>query len=113
LRGVGAELEGGLIGGLAKVREQVADPFLAAVDDLAGRSGVHSTRHILTKLLEAAAQLMQESVGREGRFRGRGPVLSARGNVLPARLLQSSFSRSVGTPERFATPQSRAGRGRL
>lgn len=55
MRGVGAELEGGLIGGLAKVREQVADLFLAAVNDLAGRSRVDGGSDILTELLEAAA----------------------------------------------------------
>src|ERR1700690_3685634 len=62
LGGVGAELDGGLIGGVAEGSEEVADPFLAAVDDLAGRSGVDGVGHILTKLLEAAPQLIQQDV---------------------------------------------------
>jgi len=75
LRGVGAELDGGLIGGLAEVSEKVADLFLAAVDDLAGRSGVDGVGHILTKLLEAAPQLIQQGVCRQNRCGWHGVLL--------------------------------------
>ena len=75
MRGLGAELDGGLIGGLAEVSEEVADPFLAAVDDLAGRSGVDGVGHILTKLLEAAPQLIQQDVRRQKRCGWHGVLL--------------------------------------
>jgi hypothetical protein len=72
LRGVLAELEGGLVGDCSEVSEKVADLLLAGVDDLAGRGGVDGGSHLVTKLLEAAAQLLQESIGSQGRFGGHG-----------------------------------------
>jgi hypothetical protein len=59
LRGVGAELDGSLKGGLAEDSEKVADLLLAVVDDLTGGSCVDGSRHILAKLLETATQLIQ------------------------------------------------------
>jgi hypothetical protein len=55
LRGVGAELQGGLIGGLSEVCQKVADLLLAGIDNQTRRSLVDSSSHILTELLEAAA----------------------------------------------------------
>src|SRR3954467_12273976 len=72
LRGVGAELDGGLIGDLSEVREQVADLLLAGVDDVAGRGRVDGSGHVLAQLLEMPAQLIQEGVGGKGRFEGHG-----------------------------------------
>lgn len=68
MRGIEAELDGGLKGGLPEVREEVADFLLAGIDDLAGRGGVDGGGHPLTKLLEAVAQLFQEGVGGQGGF---------------------------------------------
>lgn len=70
MRGVGAELDGGLVGGPSEVREEVADLLLAGVDDLAGRGGIDGSGDVLTKLLKAAAQLFQQSDRRQGRFGG-------------------------------------------
>jgi hypothetical protein len=59
LRGVGAELDGGLVGGPSEVGKEVTDFLLAGVDDLAGGSGIDGSGDVLTKLLKAAAQLFQ------------------------------------------------------
>ena len=59
MRGVGAELEGGLIRGLAEVSEEVADPLLAGIDDLPGRRLVDRGGDLLTEVFEAATQLVQ------------------------------------------------------
>jgi hypothetical protein len=74
LRGVGAELQGGLVGGLSEVGEEVADLLLAGVDDLAGGGVVDGGGHVLTQLLEAAAQLLEQGVGRQEGF-GRHRLL--------------------------------------
>ena len=74
LRGVGAELQGGLVGGLSEVGEEVADLLLAGVDDLAGGGAVDGGGHVLTQLLETTAQLLQQGVRRQGRF-GRHRLL--------------------------------------
>lgn len=67
MRGVGAELKGGLIGGRSEVSQQVANLLLTGVDDLTGRSPVDGGSHILTQLLEAASQLIHKGVrGQEG-----------------------------------------------
>ena len=68
MRGVGAELQGDLVGGLSEVGEEVANRLLAGVDDLAGGGAVDGGGHVLTQLLETAAQLMQQSVRRPGGF---------------------------------------------
>lgn len=74
MRGVGAELQGGLVGGLSEVGEEVADLLLAGVNDLAGRGAVDGGGDILTQLLKAAAQLLQQGVRRQSRF-GRHRLL--------------------------------------
>ncbi len=108
MRGIEAELDGGFIGGLSEVREEVTDLLLAGVDDLAGGGEVDGGGHILTKSLEAATQLFQEYVGGEGRFEGRGRFgghgfsCSASGHrALPPR---PSFLLKIGAPEKIATP---------
>src|SRR5690348_15467637 len=68
LRGVAAELQGGLVGGLSEVGEEVADLLLAGVDDVAGGGAVDGIGHVLTELLEAAAQLVQQGGRRQGGF---------------------------------------------
>jgi hypothetical protein len=70
LRGVGPELDGGLIGGRAEVSEEVAHPFLTGVDDLSGGGGVDGGGYVVTELLKAAAQLLQEGISSQGRFGG-------------------------------------------
>ena len=108
MRGVEAELDGGLEGGQSEFGEEVADLLLAGVDDLAGGGEVDGGGHVLAELLEAAAQSIQEGVGGEGRFEGRGRFgghgfsCSASGHrALPPR---PSFSLKISAPEKFATP---------
>ena len=59
LRGVGAELDGGLVSGLSEVGEEVAHLLLAGIDDLTGGGLVDGRGDVLTELLEAPAQLFQ------------------------------------------------------
>jgi hypothetical protein len=63
LRGVGAELDGGLESGEPEVGEEVANLLLAGVDDSSGRCGVDSSGHILAELLETPTKLFQEIGG--------------------------------------------------
>lgn len=77
MRGVGAELQGGLVGGLSEVGKQVADLLLAGVDDLARRSAVDGRGHVPAQLLKAAVQLLQQVVRRQGRF-GKHGLLQGR-----------------------------------
>lgn len=62
MRGVGAELEGGLIGGLSEVGKQIPDLLLAGMDDLTGGRLVDSAGHRRTQLLEPATQLFHKGV---------------------------------------------------
>ena len=55
MRGVGAELDSGLIGGLSEVGQKVTNLLLAGIDDLTGGCLVDSGGHVLTELLEASA----------------------------------------------------------
>lgn len=48
MRGVGAELDRGLIGSLSEIREEVADLLLAGIDDLAGGRLVDGGGYLLT-----------------------------------------------------------------
>ena len=65
MRGVEAELEGGLVGGQAEVGEQVADLLLRGVDDLTGRGLVDGGGHVRAELLEVTAQLVEQILGRK------------------------------------------------
>ena len=91
MRGVEAELDGGLEGGLSEVGEEVADLLLAGVDNLPGGGTIDSRSHPLTKLLEAATQLFHEGVGGQGRFGGHGLLLLHKVNGYRARLRRPSF----------------------
>jgi hypothetical protein len=75
LRGIEAELDGGLIGGLPEVSEEVPDLLLRSVDDVTDGGLVDGGGHILTELLEAATQLFQEGGGGNGRFEGHELLL--------------------------------------
>src|SRR5579872_3877819 len=66
LRGIEAELKGGLISGLSEVCEEVSDLLLGGIEDLTGGGLVDGIGHIVTELLEASAQLFQEGGGGKG-----------------------------------------------
>lgn len=78
MRGVGAELEGGLIGRLSEVGKEVADLLLAGIDDLTSGCLVDGGGHVLTQLLEVSAQLFQQGDRRQG-WCGRHGLLLRRG----------------------------------
>ena len=63
LRGIEAELDGGLIGGLSEVGQEVTDFVLAGVDHLSRGGVVDGGGDLATETLEAAAELLQEGVG--------------------------------------------------
>lgn len=90
MRGIGAELKGSLIGGLAKVREEVADLLFTGVDDLARRSSVDGAGHVLTELLKAATQLLEQSVRRHGGFGNHG--LLPEGKTKPQHVQRAQLS---------------------
>jgi hypothetical protein len=94
LRGIEAELHGGLVGGLPEVSEEVSDLLLGGVDDLAGGGLVDGGGHVLTELLEAAAQLFQKGGGRSGRFSGHGLLLGGawEAGLTPSLLGRASLS---------------------
>ena len=104
MRGVGAELQGGLVGGLAEVGEEVADLLLAGVDDLTGGGAVDGGGHVLTEALEAAPQLVEQVVRREGGFGRHGLLQGGKASQGQARPAQLRSLLNVGAPERFATP---------
>jgi ssDNA-binding replication factor A large subunit len=62
LRGVEAELDGGLIRGLSEVGQEVTDLFLAGIDDLTGRRLVDDGGHVVTELLEPSADELHQGV---------------------------------------------------
>jgi len=109
LRGVGAELDGSLKGGLSEGSEEVADLLLAVVDDLSGGSGVDGGGDILTELLEASTQLLQKHIGGKDRFGGHGLLLCQVGQRDEGcnRLSTMGIPLNVGDPERLATPDKR------
>lgn len=55
MRGVGTELEGGLIGGLSEVGQEVADLLLTGIDDLAGGCLVDGGGDVVAQSLKASA----------------------------------------------------------
>jgi hypothetical protein len=63
LRGVGAELEGGLVGGRSEGGEEVADLLLAGVDDRPGGSLVDGGGHVPAELLEVVTEVVAKGVG--------------------------------------------------
>jgi hypothetical protein len=91
LRGIEAELEGGLIGGLPKLGEEVADLLLAGVDDRPGGGSVDGGSHPLTKLLEAAPQLLEEGVGGQEGFGGHGLLRCGGATGVAPGLLSRAF----------------------
>src|SRR3954447_2671000 len=63
-----AELDGGLVGGLAEAGQEVADLLLAGVDDLAGWRVVDGIGHPPAELLELGAELIDEGLGGDLRW---------------------------------------------
>src|SRR3954469_8187421 len=63
LPGLEAELDSGLVGGLAEARQEITDRLLAGVDDLTGRGLVDGLGHPPAELLELLAQLLDERLG--------------------------------------------------
>src|SRR5271157_478153 len=104
LRGVGAELDSGLIRGLSEVSEEVADLLLAGIDDLTGGCLVDGSGHVLTELPEASPQLFQQGVRRQGSFR-RHALLHSKSEPGSCSAAQLCFPLSLSAPERFATPR--------
>src|SRR5437763_17159985 len=78
-RGVESELHSGLIGGRPEGGEQVADLFLAAVNDLAGGGLVDGVGDIATELRELALQLLEQFVGGQLRLGLHGRLLTENG----------------------------------
>src|SRR3954447_15827318 len=68
LLGPEAELDSGLVGGLAEAGQEIADLLLAGVDDLAGRSLVDGIDHPPAELLELLAQPLHEVLGADLRW---------------------------------------------
>lgn len=74
MRGVGTELQGGLVGSLSEVSKQVPNLLLAGIDDLTGGRLVDGGGHRHTQLRETATQFFHKDVRGEGRF-GRHRLL--------------------------------------
>jgi hypothetical protein len=111
LRGVGAELDGSLKGGLSEHSEQVADLLLAVVDDLASGSGVDGGGHLQAQFLEATTQLLQKHLGGKDRFGGHRFLrcqVEQRDEVCN-HLSTLGIPLNVGAPEKLATPLSGTG----
>src|SRR4051812_38151682 len=86
LLGLEAELDGGLVGGLAEAGQEVADRLLAGVDDPAGWGLVDGIGHPPAELLELGAELLDEGLGGDLRWTIHGWFLgvgSAEANGSP------------------------------
>src|SRR3954469_16677873 len=86
LPGPGAELDGGLVGGLAEAGQEIADLLLAGVDDPAGWGLVDGIGHPPAELLELGAELLDEGLGGDLRWIIHGWFLgvgSAEANASP------------------------------
>lgn len=105
MRGVGAELEGGLEGGGSEIGEEVANLLLAGVDDGTGGRVVDGGGNIVTELLKTGLELFEEIVSGEERFGGHGLLPGKQEKPHRARAAVPSFPIRVGAPERFATPK--------
>src|SRR5947209_3325168 len=68
LLGLEAELDSGLVGGLAEACQEIANLLLAGVDDLAGWRVVDGIGHPPAELLELLAQLLHEGLGGDVRL---------------------------------------------
>src|SRR3954447_2428291 len=68
LLGLEAELDSGLVGGLAEARQEVAHLLLTGVDDLTGWRLVDGIGHSPAELLELRAQLLHEGLGGDVRL---------------------------------------------
>src|SRR5919205_2336394 len=67
LLGLEAELDSGLVGGLAEARQEIAHLLLAGVDDLTGWRLVDGLGHPPAELLELRAELLHEGLGEDVR----------------------------------------------
>src|SRR3954449_5397175 len=111
LLGLEAELNSGLVGGLAEARQEIANLLLAGVDDVAGRSLVDGIGHPPAKPLELLTQLLHKGLGGDVRLVIHGVFLGAclaesNGPSGPGPGLVTA---RIRPPGRFATP--RGGRG--
>src|SRR4051794_20595662 len=68
LLGPEAELDSGLVGGLAEAGQEVANLLLTGVDDLAGWGLVDGIGHPPAELLELNAELLHEGLGGDLRW---------------------------------------------
>src|SRR4051794_39427072 len=105
LLGPEAELDGGLVGGLAEARQEVAHLLLAGVDDLAGWRLVDGIGHPPPEVLELLAQLPHEGFGGDVRWVLHGvflgvDVVEAGGPPGPLAVHRLK----IRPPRRFATP---------
>src|SRR3954447_5572957 len=75
LLGLEAELDGGLVGGLAEAGQEIANLLLAGVEDLAGWRVVDGIGHPPTELLELHAELLDEGLGGDLRWAIHGRFL--------------------------------------
>jgi hypothetical protein len=98
LRGIEAELDGGLKGKQSEVSEQVADLLLAGVDDRPGGSGVDGGGHLQTKLFKVVEQLTRKGVRGHGRF-GRHELLLVGRQAGRVPGLLTAVPLNVGAPE--------------
>src|SRR5215218_2795687 len=99
LRGVGAELDGGLVGGPSEVGQQVADLLLTGVDDLTGGRLVDRGGHVATELLEAPAHLLRQGVRRHGGFRRHRLLREGKANRSCAQLRSCALLSAYALPE--------------
>ena len=65
-RGIDTQLEGGLVGRLAEVAEEVADGLLAVADDVAGGGTADGIGHVTAELLELVLEGLGQGLGRNG-----------------------------------------------
>src|SRR3954465_3687730 len=75
LLGPEAELDGGLVGGLAEAGQEIANLLLAGVDDLAGWRVVDGLGHPPAEQLELLAELLHEGLGGDLRWAIHGLFL--------------------------------------
>jgi hypothetical protein len=70
LRGVEAELQGGLEGGLSEVSEECADLLFAVIDEVPGLSLVDGGRYLGAERLEDALEVVAKGRGGDSWLRG-------------------------------------------